>query len=137
MNELLFALRFYSHGRFNEWLALVEGHGYRAGHELAELIGTPQGDKPGSPDNVYAAEKLLMAATAAGLIERQGHDPGLTLRFLGVGGRSIGRKPDQHSSAVEFGYVVGKRADLVRLLLTKGHLDPEDLRCTPQVEAPL
>ena len=103
MDDIYFVIKFYRGEIFKEWLQrLWDVHGNH-GNELAKLLGTPRNGKPGMTDNVYAADKVLLAAEKAGWIRRlETATPTVEQRFFGVGGMRGNHKHPDCRSAVEF-----------------------------------
>jgi hypothetical protein len=96
-------IKFYRPELFKEWLEKCWNlHGCH-GSELVELLGKPRDGKPGCPDNVANAAKLLSLAEKAGWIKR--HEvatPTVEQKFFGVGGLRGNHKHPQYRSTVEY-----------------------------------
>jgi hypothetical protein len=104
-DDLSFALRYY---RGECLIELLQTSTVFSGGRLVLALGTPRGGKPGLGDNVYAAEKLLRAAEAAGLITRGKTELIREFQVFGVAGRLPSNFDDDPAqrSLVEFCWMV-------------------------------
>lgn len=110
INSLPFALRFYGSQAFRIWCEELLSAGWNHGLRLT-LIRS-------GADNVYACERLLVAAELEGWILRdEVSTPSPEQQFFGVGGfmgASQRSKPEAHRSPVEYRYRLGPSGDKLR-----------------------
>lgn len=93
-----FARKYYGGKAFDAWLAKCRRHGFAHGSELVEALGY-------KADNVYAAERCLLAAEAAGLIVRgEAPTPTAEQRFFNVAAARAKRCAKELRGPVEYGW---------------------------------